>query len=173
MSFWFKKEKSKQKLEENIAKNSINYKTQFHKFVTVFKNSNHFSLFSRPSLQSLLITRLSFERETKATSNSNDFHFSTIEGAWTGVPRDPLPGHLHTRGNRHENRPHRSKSAGESINFQKSSLSRECGVKNYCPLWRSMINFFRCFRIFPGFILLAGWWFRERAKFSSMQNWIF
>ncbi|CAN8032975.1 unnamed protein product, partial [Ixodes persulcatus] len=35
------------------------------------------------------------------------------EGAGAGLPGDPLPGHLHPGGDRHEDRPHRGTSPGE------------------------------------------------------------
>lgn len=131
-------------------KNFLDFSIHFH-FIRwkiyswrVAKSSNNFFLVfsSRSSLQSLLIARLSAEWEAQATPNTNDIYVSPAEGARACIPRDSLSRHLYARGNRHENRPHRSESAGEFspvINSRFSANEREknwnfrvCVVRNYC-----------------------------------------
>lgn len=117
-------------------KNFLDFSIHFH-FIRwkiysrrVAKSSNNFFWYfsSRSSLQSLLIARLSAEWEAQATPNTNDIYVSPAEGARACIPRDSLSRHLYARGNRHENRPHRSESAGEFspvINSRFSASERE------------------------------------------------
>lgn len=74
--------------------------------------------FSWPSLQSLHRSRLGAEREAETAPDTNNFHVRAAERARASVPGDPLPRHLHSRGDRHENRPHRGEGSGkENSNY--------------------------------------------------------
>jgi len=45
-------------------------------------------------------------REAQTAPHPHHVHQRTAQGAREGVRRDALPGHLHARGDRHEDRPH-------------------------------------------------------------------
>lgn len=73
---------------------------------------------SWPSLQSLHRSRLGAEREAETAPDTNNFHVRATERARASVPGDSLPRHLHSRGDRHENRPHRGEGSGkENSNY--------------------------------------------------------
>lgn len=78
------------------------------------------------SLQALHRPRRT-EREAEAEAHSDHVHQRAAEGAGARVRGDSLPGHLHARGARAEDRPHRGARAGatpssHSLHLQQKAL---------------------------------------------------
>lgn len=71
----------------------------------------------RTAVQGVLRPRCGTVRETQTTTHSHHIHVGPAEGAGASLPRDALSGHLHARGDRHEDRFDRSTCAGEPHSF--------------------------------------------------------
>lgn len=80
-----------------------------------------FTIFSGASIQSIR-TRFSVDRETKATTYTNDFYIGPIERIGTSFSRDPLSGYLYEGRDCYENRSDRGTSTGECFDFTKMHI---------------------------------------------------
>ena len=61
--------------------------------------------------------------EAQAAAHPDHVHERSAQRARESVRRDALPGHLHARGDRHEDRPHRGQSAGAPTDFRLHQFS--------------------------------------------------
>lgn len=128
------------------------------------------SILSRSLLQSLSQPRRRVGRETEAAKDTDDIHIRTTEGVRTRLPRDPLPGHLHPRGDCHEDRPDRSSSTGKF-----NIAPGDCIKRRFAPcppVWLSACRFVgaQVIPVGPSEICLIGLWHVGCEACQSVMN---
>jgi hypothetical protein len=68
--------------------------------------------FSGVALQGVSGARRRTDGEAEAAPHPHDIHIGAAQGTGEGLPGDALSRHIHERGDRHEDRPHRGKGPG-------------------------------------------------------------